>query len=71
MVALAPIDAPSITTVCRNAFGRRLLRGKRSFENVALGPMKTSFPIRAPSQSWTPHFTVTRSPTVTSFSMNV
>ena len=71
IVALAPIDAPSLTIVVRNFVGGRLLRGKRSFANVALGPMKTSSSMRTPSQSWTPHFTVTRSPTMTSFSMNV
>ena len=31
--------------------------------NVAFGPMKTSSSIRTPSQSCTPHLTVTRSPT--------
>ena len=36
-VALAPIDAPSFTIVVRNFVGRRLLRGKRSFANVAFG----------------------------------
>mgnify|MGYP003693607367 CR=1 FL=1 len=45
-VALAPIDAPSLTIVVRNFAGRRLLRGKWSFANVAFGPMKTSFSMR-------------------------
>ena len=71
IVALAPIDAPSFTTVFVNSFGRFRLRGNGSFENVALGPMNTSSSMRTPSQSCTPHLTVTRSPTTTSFSMNV
>ncbi|GIU88060.1 MAG: hypothetical protein KatS3mg009_2575 [Acidimicrobiia bacterium] len=69
-VALAPIDAPSSTTVVANRSGRRLLRGNRSFVKVAFGPMKTSSPMRTPSQSCTPLLIVTRSPTTTSFSTN-
>jgi hypothetical protein len=71
IVAFAPIDAPALTIVVRNLAGRCRLRGKMSFANVAFGPMKTSSSMTTPSQSCTPHFTVTRSPTVTSFSMNV
>ena len=63
MVALAPMDAPWRTTVLRNASGYSRLRGKRSLVKVALGPTKTSSSSSTPSQSWTPHFTVTRSPT--------
>ena len=37
MVALAPIEAPSWISVVRNAAGRSLLRGNRSFEKVAFG----------------------------------
>src|SRR4051794_3652196 len=70
IVALAPIDAPSLIVVTTNDSGRWRLRGNMSLANVAFGPMNTSSPTRNPSHNCTPHFTVTRSPTTTSFSMN-
>ena len=60
-------ECPTVRAMA--AWWRRLL-GKWSFVNVAFGPMKTSSSSRVPSQSCTPHLTVTRSPTTTSFSMN-
>ena len=69
-VAFAPTEAWARTTVRANSFGRRRLRGKGSLVKVAFGPTKTSSSNDTPSQSWTPHFTVTRSPMRTSFSTN-
>src|SRR5713101_10114979 len=69
IVALPPIDAPCRTTVCANAAGRWWLCGNGSFANVAFGPTNTSSSRRTPSHNWTPHFTVTRLPTTTSFAM--
>ena len=69
IVAAAPMDAPFETTVLADACLGILLLGNRSFVKVALGPMNTSSAISIPSHSCTPLFTVTRSPTVTSFSI--
>lgn len=66
---LAPMEAPGPTTVWANDSGYCFERGNGSLVKVALGPTNTSSPRRTPSHSWTPDFTVTRSPTITSFSM--
>src|ERR1035437_1380937 len=58
-------------TFTNDPFPRSKLRGNGSLVKVALGPMKTSSSMVIPSQSWTPHLIVTRSPICTSFSMNV
>src|ERR1019366_231921 len=71
MVALAPMDAPRLTRVRAKRAGCCPLRGKGSLEKVALGPTNTSSCSVTPSQTWTPHLMVTRSPMRTSFSMNV
>lgn len=68
IVAFAPMDAPLRTTVLGNVSGYALLRGNGSLVKVAFGPTNTSSSRCTPSQSCTPHFTVTRSPTTTSFS---
>ena len=70
-VALAPMDAPRLITVRGYSARCCWLRGKRSLVKVALGPMNTSSSTRRPSHNWTPHLMVTRSPTITSFSMKV
>src|ERR1700722_4409553 len=63
IVAFAPIEAPRLTKVRVYDAGFCLLRGNGSLVNVALGPTKTSSSRVTPSQSCTPHLTVTRSPT--------
>ena len=64
-------DAPSWT--CR-AQDTRLVAacsaGSRRSRRLRSGRTNTSSPRRTPSHSCTPHFTVTRSPITTSFSMN-
>ena len=44
IVAFAPMLAPRSTTVVSNFSGNDLEPGKRSFENVALGPTKDVIP---------------------------
>src|SRR5688572_10730377 len=57
------------TTVPIGSKARLPLPGYLSLVKVTFGPIKTSLPMRRPSQSCTPLLIVTRSPTTTSFSM--
>ena len=71
IVAFAPIEDPSLSKILENLFGLTLDLGYLSFDNVAFGPMNTLFSTVVPSQRYTPHFIVTLSPIMTSFSTNV
>src|SRR5690348_10985051 len=70
IVAFAPIEAPSWTIVRGYSSSHWRLRGIGSLVKVAFGPTKTSSSSTIPSQSCTPHLTVTRSPTTAPPSTN-